>query len=180
MRNACARSRGPAPAPPGGNAVVAGYWNRCCHCWRRRLRPPTSRRRRSGTGMITPDGHSPTEVPTPGWPPPRIPIWTGSSWMAPSCTRTAAQPAQTARRSRGFVMRRIFHGVTGARDDGVARPRRVGRRVKGSGMPVGVGLGVRSREQAAEDRPLRRRRYRQFRRWCRPSRRRRSRHRSAR
>ena len=69
--------------------------------------------------------------------------------VAPSST--PERLATTVQASRGFVYAASTMGVTGARDAvSVAAPELV-RRVKAvSDIPVGVGLGVRSREQAAQ------------------------------
>ena len=57
----------------------------------------------------------------------------------------------TVEASRGFVYAASTMGVTGARDAvSNAAPELVGRVKAISDIPVGVGLGVRSREQAAE------------------------------
>jgi len=100
-----------------------------------------------GLGMITPD-LIPDEA---------------DEWLAVSDARdldrvflvapssTPERLAATVQASRGFVYAASTMGVTGARDAvSVAAPELV-RRVKAvSDIPVGVGLGVRSREQAAE------------------------------
>jgi tryptophan synthase alpha chain len=100
-----------------------------------------------GLGMITPD-LIPDEA---------------SEWMAVSQTHdldriflvapssTPERLAKTVEVSRGFVYAASTMGVTGARDAvSTAAPELV-RRVKAvSDIPVGVGLGVRSREQAAQ------------------------------
>jgi tryptophan synthase alpha chain len=69
--------------------------------------------------------------------------------VAPSST--PERLAATVDASRGFVYAASTMGVTGARDAvSVTAPELV-RRVKAiSDIPVGVGLGVRSREQAAQ------------------------------
>jgi tryptophan synthase alpha chain len=59
--------------------------------------------------------------------------------------------AATVDASRGFVYAASIMGVTGARDAvSQAAPELVGRVKAVSDIPVGVGLGVRSREQAAQ------------------------------
>ena len=69
--------------------------------------------------------------------------------MAPSST--PQRLAETVQASRGFVYAASTMGVTGARDAvSNAAPELVGRVREISDIPVGVGLGVRSREQAAE------------------------------
>jgi tryptophan synthase alpha chain len=129
----------------GGRAVVMTYWNpvlrRGVEAFARDLASA------GGLGMITPD-LIPDEA---------------SEWLevsdahdldrvflvAPSST--PERLAATVKASRGFVYAASTMGVTGARDAvSVAAPELV-RRVKSvSDIPVGVGLGVRSREQAAE------------------------------
>ncbi|RDB45888.1 geranylgeranylglyceryl/heptaprenylglyceryl phosphate synthase, partial [Tsukamurella tyrosinosolvens] len=68
---------------------------------------------------------------------------------APSST--PERLAMTAKASSGFLYAASTMGVTGARDavDNVA-PELVARIREVSDIPVGVGLGVRSRAQAAE------------------------------
>jgi tryptophan synthase alpha chain len=69
--------------------------------------------------------------------------------VAPSST--PERLAATAAASRGFVYAASTMGVTGARDAvSDAAPELVRRVREVSDIPVGVGLGVRSREQAAE------------------------------
>ena len=129
----------------GGRAVVMTYWNPVLRwgvdAFARDLASA------GGLGMITPD-LIPDEA---------------SEWLtvsdahdldriflvAPSST--PERLAATVRASRGFVYAASTMGVTGARDAvSVAAPELV-RRVKAvSDIPVGVGLGVRSREQAAQ------------------------------
>ena len=129
----------------GGRAVVMTYWNPVLRwgvdAFARDLASA------GGLGMITPD-LIPDEA---------------SEWLevsdahdldriflvAPSST--PERLAATAQASRGFVYAASTMGVTGARDAvSLAAPELV-RRVKAvSDIPVGVGLGVRSREQAAE------------------------------
>jgi tryptophan synthase alpha chain len=129
----------------GGRAVVMTYWNpvlrRGVDAFARDLASA------GGLGMITPD-LIPDEA---------------DEWLAVSDARdldriflvapssTPERLAATVRASRGFVYAASTMGVTGARDAvSVAAPELV-RRVKAvSDIPVGVGLGVRSREQAAE------------------------------
>lgn len=129
----------------GGRAVVMTYWNPVLRwgvdAFARDLASA------GGLGMITPD-LIPDEA---------------SEWLAvsdahdldriflvaPSSTRERL--AATVQASRGFVYAASTMGVTGARDAvSVAAPELV-RRVKAvSNIPVGVGLGVRSRDQAAQ------------------------------
>ena len=69
--------------------------------------------------------------------------------VAPSST--PERLAATVNASRGFVYAASTMGVTGARDAVSNAAPELVRRVKEiSDIPVGVGLGVRSREQAAE------------------------------
>jgi tryptophan synthase alpha chain len=129
----------------GGRAVVMTYWNpvlrRGVDTFARDLASA------GGLGIITPD-LIPDEAEE----------WLSVSdahdldrifLVAPSST--PERLAATVRASRGFVYAASTMGVTGARDAvSVAAPKLV-RRVKAvSDIPVGVGLGVRSREQAAE------------------------------
>jgi tryptophan synthase alpha chain len=59
--------------------------------------------------------------------------------------------AATIEASRGFVYAASTMGVTGARDAVSGAAPELVRRVRAvSDIPVGVGLGVRSRQQAAE------------------------------
>jgi tryptophan synthase alpha chain len=129
----------------GGRAVVMTYWNPVLRwgvdAFARDLASA------GGLGMITPD-LIPDEA---------------DEWLAVSDARdldpiflvapssTPERLAVTVRASRGFVYAASTMGVTGARDAvSMAAPELV-RRVKAvSDIPVGVGLGVRSREQAAE------------------------------
>jgi len=69
--------------------------------------------------------------------------------VAPSST--PQRLTRTVEASRGFVYAASIMGVTGARDVvSQAAPELVGRVKAVSEIPVGVGLGVRSREQAAQ------------------------------
>jgi tryptophan synthase alpha chain len=69
--------------------------------------------------------------------------------VAPSST--PERLSATVDASRGFVYAASTMGVTGARDAvSNAAPELVQRIKKLSDIPVGVGLGVRSREQAAQ------------------------------
>jgi tryptophan synthase alpha chain len=69
--------------------------------------------------------------------------------LAPSSTE--ARVASTAEASSGFLYAASTMGVTGARDSvSSAAPALVARVRAHSDIPVGVGLGVRSRAQAAE------------------------------
>lgn len=129
----------------GGSAVVMTYWNPV-------LRWGTDAFARDlaaagGLGLITPD-LIPEEA---------------DEWMAASeahdldrifvvaPSSTPERLAKTVEASRGFVYAASTMGVTGARDAvSTAAPELV-RRIKDvTDIPVGVGLGVRSRAQAAE------------------------------
>ncbi len=129
----------------GGRAVVMTYWNPVLRwgvdAFARDLASA------GGLGMITPD-LIPDEA---------------SEWLevsdahdldriflvAPSST--PERLAATVQASRGFVYAASTMGVTGARDAvSVAAPELVGRVKAVSDIPVGVGLGVRSRDQAAQ------------------------------
>jgi tryptophan synthase alpha chain len=129
----------------GGRAVVMTYWNPILHwgvdAFARDLASA------GGLGMITPD-LIPDEAAE----------WLEVSevhgldrifLVAPSST--PERLAMTVEASRGFVYAASTMGVTGARDAvSVAAPELVGRVKAVSDIPVGVGLGVRSREQAAQ------------------------------
>src|SRR3978361_2081948 len=129
----------------GGRAVVMTYWNlvlrKGVDAFARDLASA------GGLGMITPD-LIPDEA---------------DEWMAASekheldriflvaPSSTPERLAETANASRGFVYAASTMGVTGARDAvSNAAPELVARGRSVSDIPVGVGLGVRSREQAAE------------------------------
>jgi tryptophan synthase alpha chain len=129
----------------GGRAVVMTYWNPVLRwgvdAFARDLAAA------GGLGMITPD-LIPDEA---------------SEWLEVSDARnldriflvapssTPERLAATVRASRGFVYAASTMGVTGARDAVSEAASELVHRVKAvSDIPVGVGLGVRSREQAAE------------------------------
>jgi tryptophan synthase alpha chain len=129
----------------GGRAVVMTYWNPVLRwgvdAFARDLASA------GGLGMITPD-LIPDEA---------------SEWLEVSDARdldriflvapssTPERLAATVKASRGFVYAASTMGVTGARDAvSVAAPELVSRVKAVSKIPVGVGLGVRSREQAAQ------------------------------
>lgn len=129
----------------GGRAVVMTYWNPV-------LRKGVEHFARDlasagGLGMITPD-LIPEEADD----------WLAASeehdldrifLVAPSST--PERLAKTVQASRGFVYAASTMGVTGARDAvSNMAPTLVSRVKEISDIPVGVGLGVRSREQAAE------------------------------
>jgi tryptophan synthase alpha chain len=129
----------------GGRAVVMTYWNPVLHygvdAFARDLAAV------GGLGMITPD-LIPEEARE----------WLAASdhhnldrifLVAPSST--PQRLADTVAASRGFVYAASTMGVTGARDAVSQAAPELVRRVKEiSDIPVGVGLGVRSREQAAQ------------------------------
>ena len=129
----------------GGKAVVMTYWNpvlrKGVDAFARDLASA------GGLGMITPD-LIPDEA---------------DEWLAVSDAHdldrifvvapssTPQRLAETVQSSRGFVYAASTMGVTGARDAvSNAAPELVRRIKEISDIPVGVGLGVRSREQAAE------------------------------
>lgn len=129
----------------GGRAVVMTYWNPVLHygvdAFSRDLAAA------GGLGLITPD-LIPDEADD----------WFAASdrygldrifLVAPSST--PERLAMTVRATRGFVYAASTMGVTGVRDVvSNAAPELVARVRAISDIPVGVGLGVRSREQAAE------------------------------
>jgi tryptophan synthase alpha chain len=129
----------------GGRAVVMTYWNPVLHygvdAYARDLAAA------GGIGLITPD-LIPDEASE----------WLEASdehgldrifLVAPSSTPERLE--MTVRASRGFVYAASTMGVTGARDVVSSMAPELVERVKNiSDIPVGVGLGVRSREQAAE------------------------------
>jgi tryptophan synthase alpha chain len=129
----------------GGRAVVMTYWNPVLRwgveAFARDLASA------GGLGLITPD-LIPDEADE----------WIQASdehgldrifLVAPSSTHERL--AATVAASRGFVYAASTMGVTGARDAvSDAAPELVRRVREVSDIPVGVGLGVRSREQAAE------------------------------
>jgi len=129
----------------GGRAVVITYWNPVLHygvdAFARDLAAA------GGLGMITPD---------------LIPDEAGE-WLAASDrhrldriflvapSSTPQRLAATVDASRGFVYAASTMGVTGARDVVSHTASELVSRVKEvSDIPVAVGLGVRSGEQAAE------------------------------
>lgn len=129
----------------GGSAVVMTYWNPVLHygveAFARDLAAA------GGLGMITPD-LIPDEADA----------WLAASnrhdldrifLVAPSST--PERLARTVEASRGFVYAASTMGVTGARDAVSNSAPELVRRIREiSDIPVGVGLGVRSRDQAAE------------------------------
>ena len=129
----------------GGKAVVMTYWNPVLRwgvdAFARDLASA------GGVGLITPD-LIPDEADD----------WMAASeaygldrifLVAPSSTHERL--AATINASRGFVYAASTMGVTGARDAVSDMAPELVRRVREvSDIPVGVGLGVRSREQAAQ------------------------------
>jgi len=129
----------------GGRAVVMTYWNPILRygvdAWARDLAAA------GGFGMITPD-LIPDEAED----------WLAASedhgldrtfLVAPSSTEERI--ASTAAATRGFLYATSTMGVTGARDAvSSAAPTIVARCRAHTDLPIGVGLGVRSGEQAAE------------------------------
>jgi tryptophan synthase alpha chain len=129
----------------GGRAVVMTYWNPVLRygidAFARDLAAA------GGHGLITPD-LIPDEADE----------WLAASdehrldrifLVAPSST--PQRLAATVEASRGFVYAASTMGVTGARDAvSHAAPELVQRVRAVSDIPVGVGLGVRSRDQAAQ------------------------------
>lgn len=129
----------------GGRAVVMSYWNPVLRwgvdAFARDLASA------GGAGLITPD-LIPDEADE----------WREASdthgldrifLVAPSST--PERLATTVQSSRGFVYAASTMGVTGARDAVSDMAPELVRRVREvSDIPVGVGLGVRSREQAAQ------------------------------
>ncbi|MEJ3654274.1 tryptophan synthase subunit alpha [Actinomycetes bacterium KLBMP 9759] len=129
----------------GGSAVVMTYFNPIMaygvDAFARDLAAA------GGLGMITPD---------------LIPEEAGE-WIAASTehelsrtflvapSSTTARIASTAAASTGFVYATSLMGVTGARDSvASAAPELVARCRPLTSLPIGVGLGVRSAQQAAE------------------------------
>ncbi|GAB3571794.1 tryptophan synthase subunit alpha [Amycolatopsis endophytica] len=132
-------------AARGGRAVVMTYWNPVrrygVEAFARDLAAA------GGLGMITPD-LVPDEAAE----------WTTASekhgldrifLVAPSSSEERID--LTARACSGFVYAAAVMGVTGARDQVSSDASELVRRTRAhTDLPVGVGLGVRSREQAAE------------------------------
>jgi tryptophan synthase alpha chain len=129
----------------GGRAVVMTYWNPVLRygvdAFARDLASA------GGLGLITPD----------------LIIDEADEWLAASeqhaldriflvaPSSTPQRLAETARTSSGFLYAASTMGVTGARNSvSNAAPELVRRVREVSDIPVGVGLGVRSGEQAAE------------------------------
>ncbi len=129
----------------GGRAVVMTYWNPVLRygvdAFARDLAAA------GGLGLITPD----------------LIVDEAQDWLAASDqhrldriflvapSSTPERLVTTVEASRGFVYAASTMGVTGARDTVSNAAPDLVRRVRAvSDIPVGVGLGVRSRDQAAE------------------------------
>jgi tryptophan synthase alpha chain len=129
----------------GGKAVVMTYWNPVFHYGVDRFARDLAAA--GGLGLITPD-----LVPDEGQ------DWLDASaahgldrifLVAPSSTEERI--AMTTAASSGFVYATAVMGVTGARDAvGADAAGLVARTRAHTSLPVGVGLGVRSGDQAAE------------------------------
>jgi tryptophan synthase alpha chain len=129
----------------GGKAVVMTYWNPVFHYGVDRFARDLAAA--GGLGMITPD-LVPDEAED----------WLEASeahgltrtfLVAPSSTEERL--ASTTAASSGFVYATAVMGVTGARDTvGADAAGLVARTRAHTSLPIGVGLGVRSGEQAAE------------------------------
>jgi tryptophan synthase alpha chain len=135
-----------AVADAGAAAVIMTYWNPVDRYGIDRFAADLSAAR--GSGAITPD-----LIPDEAAP------WLAATdahgldrvfLVAPSSTD--ARIESTARASRGFVYAAALMGVTGARETvGAAAAMLVGRvRALGPDIPVCVGLGVSTGEQAAQ------------------------------
>jgi tryptophan synthase alpha chain len=132
-------------AAAGGRAVVMTYWNPVLRygvdAFARDLAAA------GGLGLITPD-----LIPDEGE------DWLAASdahgldrifLIAPSSSEERI--VRTVQATSGFLYATAVMGVTGARDRvGSAAPGLVERARAHTSLPIGVGLGVRSREQAAE------------------------------
>jgi tryptophan synthase alpha chain len=129
----------------GGKAVVMTYWNPVFHYGVDRFARDLAAA--GGLGMITPD-----LVPDEG-----------EDWLAASeahgldriflvaPTSSEERMALTTAASSGFLYATAVMGVTGARDTVGADAAGVVARARAhTSLPIGVGLGVRSGEQAAE------------------------------
>jgi tryptophan synthase alpha chain len=129
----------------GGKAVVMTYWNPVFHYGVDRFARDLAAA--GGLGIITPD-LIPDEAED----------WIEASTahgldriflVAPSSTEERI--ASTTAASSGFVYATAVMGVTGARDSvGAGAAGLVARARAHTSLPIGVGLGVRSGEQAAE------------------------------
>jgi tryptophan synthase alpha chain len=129
----------------GGRAVVMTYWNPVHHYGVDRFARDLAAA--GGLGVITPD---------------LIPDEAGD-WLAASSAHgldriflvapssSEERLALTTEASSGFVYATAVMGVTGARDQvGREAAGLVARTREHTSLPIGVGLGVRSGEQAAE------------------------------
>lgn len=129
----------------GGNAVVMSYWNPVLQYGVDRFARDLANA--GGSGVITPN-----LIPEEGA------AWHEASdeygldriyLVAPSST--TERIALTVDASRGFVYAASTMGVTGARDAvSDMAPELCARVREYSDIPIGVGLGVRNREQAAQ------------------------------
>ncbi|MTD53620.1 tryptophan synthase subunit alpha [Amycolatopsis pithecellobii] len=129
----------------GGRAVVMTYWNPVRRYGVDRFARDLAAA--GGLGMITPD-LIPDEAAE----------WLSASkehgldrifLVAPSSSEERID--LTARSASGFLYATAVMGVTGARDQVGAGAAELVRRARAhTNLPIGVGLGVRSREQAAE------------------------------
>ncbi|HEX6353519.1 tryptophan synthase subunit alpha [Actinophytocola sp.] len=129
----------------GGTAVVMTYWNPVFHYGVDRFARDLAAA--GGQGIITPD-----LIPDEGA------DWLEASsahgldrifLVAPSSTEERI--ASTAAATTGFLYATAVMGVTGARDQvGSGAAALVARARAHTSLPIGVGLGVRSGEQAAE------------------------------
>ncbi|WP_331436073.1 tryptophan synthase subunit alpha [Gordonia sp. w5E2] len=134
-----------AIAAAGGNAVVMSYWNPVLQYGVDKFARDLAAA--GGAGMITPN-----LIPEEGA------AWHAASdefdldriyLVAPSST--TERIALTVDASRGFVYVASTMGVTGARDAvSDAAPELCARVREYSDIPLGVGLGVRNREQASQ------------------------------
>jgi tryptophan synthase alpha chain len=129
----------------GGRAVVMTYWNPVHRYGVDRFARDLAAA--GGLGMITPD-----LIPDEGA------EWIAAAkkhgldrifLVAPSSSEERID--LTARAASGFLYATAVMGVTGARDKVGAGAAELVRRTRAhTELPIGVGLGVRSREQAAE------------------------------
>lgn len=132
-------------AAAGGRAVVMTYFNPVMRYGVRRFARDLAAA--GGLGMITPD-LIPEEAQE--WLAAAGEFGLGRTFLvAPSSTDERI--TTTAAASRGFLYAAAVMGVTGARDSlGPAAAELVGRCRPHTDLPIGVGLGVRSGDQASE------------------------------